>query len=387
MPGVTLSPPTVRRCFPMHDLPPPVRPLARAGYLIAALTLALGAATLTKAEAAGLQPSPAPTLAPAGTPSTGTKPVAEPASEAGVPAQRIHGSEIGHLPVIDIAPIFTEPAFYSQPSQVKDYDPLDVGGSVKFPVTRTFSLSFDRNVGGTVNQPLGRQYDALGNATYPKVTRDAVLVYRGDLQLHQFTLEAGESFRHRIFASGSPIVSAQPFPATYGSQEHHFAYLGVTYTTPPIAALGGTVFAFNITGDAQNVDHHVGAMCTAALASHGTCTTPNTIYYVDEAPGQNRWYETTQSVGMTIPVDRKHGFSFTAKDTWGYLNFYENSPWPGRYSSAVLLQVTKKFSPLFSLAMRVQNNNQSFPNPQLHVGSIDVIGDFHLDLNAKHPFR
>jgi hypothetical protein len=213
------------------------------------------------------------------------------------------------------------------------------------------------------------------------------LVYRGDLQLHQFTLEAGESFRHRIFASGSPIVSAQPFPATYGSQQHHFAYLGVTYTTPPIAALGGTVFAFNITGDAQNVDHHVGAMCTAALASHGTCTTPNTIYYVDEAPGQNRWYETTQSVGMTIPVDRKHGFSFTAKDTWGYLNFYENSPWPGRYSSAVLLRVTKKFSPLFSLAMRVQNNKQSFPNPQLHVGSIDVIGDFHLDLNAKHPFR
>lgn len=367
----------------------PARIRVRSFISFAALSLALGAVTMSGAAAdAQTTPTPAPAASPAGTPGTNPAPPAAPSNVgAPAPAQKPSSSQgVGHMPIIDVVPIFTQPAFYNRADQIKDYDPLDVGGTVKIPLTKVFSASFDRSVEATVNQPLERQI-VNGVAVYPKVSRDAVLVYRADAQLKQLLVETGLSFRHRIFASGANTVSDRPFPTTYGSQEHHFGYLGLTYTTKPLAELYGTTFAFNLTGDTQAVDHHVGALCTATLVAKGTCAAAGTIYYIDEAPGRDRWYETTQSVAMTIPVDRKNGVAFTAKDTWGYLNLYENAPTPARYSAAVALQLSKKFSNFFSLTMRTQNLHQSYPNNQLHVGSIDILADFHFDFNHPNPTR
>jgi hypothetical protein len=52
-----------------------------------------------------------------------------------------------------------------------------------------------------------------------------------------------------------------------------------------------------------------------------------------------------------------------------------------------VVQATKKFNNIFSLSMRVQDQHyaiQGFPYPAPnanHVQSIDVLGDFHFDLN------
>src|SRR5260370_42078614 len=68
------------------------------------------------------------------------------------PAQSV--PPLSHMPVIDFVATFTQPAYYGLNTQVKNYDPLDLGGSVRIPVTRKFSLLFDRITGGTINQPL-----------------------------------------------------------------------------------------------------------------------------------------------------------------------------------------------------------------------------------------
>ena len=71
----------------------------------------------------------------------------------------------------------------------------------------------------------------------------------------------------------------------------------------------------------------------------------------------------------------------------GAINYYENSPFPWRLSSSVTLALTKKFNDTFSLTMREQNAHyvaQGFPFPApnaIHTEAIDVLGDFHFDMN------
>lgn len=279
---------------------------------------------------------------------------------------------VGHLPIIDVVPIYTQPGFFTTSSQTKGYDPLDVGGTIQVPITRRLSFSFDRLVEGIFNQASERIL-VNGVPTYPGLTRDSVLVERLDYQLGDFTFEGGSSFRHRI--DGASGVSAAAYPYTVSSSEAHYDYLGATYTTRPIRALANSKFVFSVTADAQHVDHHV------AVANG------NTVSYIDENPKQNIFYETTQQVGWLIPVDQRSGLTFSARDTWGAINYYENAPFPFRESAAMTLALTKKFNNTFSLTMRAQNAHyiaQGFPFPApnaIHTEAIDVLADFHFDMN------
>jgi hypothetical protein len=349
-----------------------------------AITVAGALAPAAAADEVLAQAQPSPSPSPAGQlPGTDSPKSGIPA--VGIPNPPGPPPPFGHLPIVDIVTTFTQPAAYAKASQIKDYDPLDVGGTVRFPITRNFSLSFDRLVDGLLNVPTDPYIGANGKYVYPATTRDEKLLYRGDLQLKQFTVEAGFSFRHRDYAGGGNGVSAAPFPYTVSSTEHHYAYLGVTYRTPPVHALLNSSFSFNVNGYAQNVDHNVGALCSAALVTAGKCAAAGTVYYIDEDPGLQRYYEMSESAAIFIPF--KPGVIVTVSDTAGALNFYENAGGPYRWTSYDVEMITKSFSPTVSLSLRHQQLHQvvqgyPFPFPQaIDTGSYDIFATFHVDFN------
>lgn len=344
------------------QIPTSLRAPVRVATAVAAVIAALNAP-------AQAQSAPAPATSPSPSPSPAI------VTKQHVVSTDAKPSAIGHLPIIDIVPIYTTPGFDLRQSQLRHYDPLDVGGTIQIPLTHNLSFAFDRNVGGTLDQASERILNN-GTATYPTVNRDAALTERLDYQVSQFTVEGGLSYRHRI--DGASGVSTAAYPYTVSSTEWHYGYLGVTYTTLPIRALFNSRFTFNVTGDYQPVDHHV--------AVQG----PGGVTYIDENPKKNQYYESTQAVGIIVPVN--HGLSVTARDSWGATNFYENAPFPYRWDSAILLAVTKKFNNFFSLTIRDQNQHfapqgapYAFPNVN-HVESVDVLADFHIDTNKLGQF-
>jgi hypothetical protein len=381
--------------------------------LCAAAALFVGAAAAASAQA-----SPAPAASPAGQamPGRGSSP-GQPNPTGGQnntpPAP---APAFGHMPVIDFVVTFTQPAYYGSSANIKNYDPIDLGGTVRIPVTRKFSLFFDRITEGTLNQPLDC-FRATGAAarTCPNDSRDVILQYHGTYTFDRnWSLDVGDSFRHREWNSGASGVSSVPFlcnnngtatgpNCSVSSTEHHYGYAGLSYTTRPIAELLHSTFVFSLTGEAQNVDHHVGALCTAgnkaAFAANGfpaSCTglAANQIGYYDENPRQSVYYESTQGVSWIIPIDPKHGTSFLLNERWGALNFYENPTLlvggigvPYRWNSALTYQLNKRFSPGFTLSLRHSDFHaipgMALPVPNgIHVGSWDVIGTFHLDTNT-----
>jgi hypothetical protein len=414
------------------DASHPSRSLSRIGTaLCAAVVLFAGAATVAGAQTvaadqnlplapgavvAQASPSPAPPAGGTATPRTPNNP--QPSNSGGqstTPARPL--PPLSHLPIIDFVVTFTQPGFYTNAVQLPAYDPIDIGGTVRIPITRKFNLLFDRITEGTINQPLERSgvYNPAFPAPAPgtpctvahcvftssKDTRDIILQYHGTYAFNRFlTLDVGDSFRHRVFASGSGTnfalntgISAVPFPYTISSTEHHFAYGGLSYTTRPWKELLNSTFVFSETVDAQNVDHHVGIACTAAMITNSLnqCAgrLAGQVGYLDEHPGQQVYYETTQGVSAIIPVDPKHGTSFLINDRWGYLNFYENAVTPYRWDAAMTYQLSKRFSPGFTLAMRHSDYHASatqsapFISPNaIHVGSWDLIGTFHVDTNT-----
>jgi hypothetical protein len=422
--------------------------------LVAALLL--GSTAIAQADTAAVdqaaapatpvvaQATPNPNASPAGTTRPGPSAPSGPASGAspsGGPTQtRSAPPPLGHYPIIDFVVTFTQPAYYGNRnalpvtgiSPVNNYDPLDVGGTVRIPVTRKFNLVFDRVTEGTLNQPLECVLQpnppAPINPTIrvcPNVSRDIILQYHATYQFDRYvTLDVGESFRHRIWNSGASGVSTVPFlcnnngqstgpNCTISSTEHHFGYAGLSYTTKPWRDLWNSQFSLAETVDAQNVDHHVAFACSAANVSPLQPThlpysqltgcnpaAPNalTVGYYDEFPGKSKLWETTQGVTWILPLDPRHGTSFTLNERWGALNFYENPGLfpaygttvgePYRWASALTYQLNKRFSPGFTLALR---HSDFHSNPQgtpfvapnaIHVGSWDVIGTFHVDTNS-----
>jgi hypothetical protein len=307
------------------------------------------------------------------------------------------------MPVIDLVGTFTQPAYYGSSANIRNYDPIDLGGTVRFPITRKFNLFFDRITEGTLNQPLEciRVLALHGARSCPNDSRDVILQYHGTYAFDShWSLDVGDSFRHREFNSGASGVSAVPFPYSVSSTEHHYGYAGLSYATSPMSGLLHSVFVFSITGEDQNVDHHVGALCTAGnkavdpglLASCGTATAAQ-VGYFDENPRQSVYYESTQGVSWIIPVDPRHGASLLLNERWGALNFYENAALfggigvPYRWNSAFVAQINKRFSPGFTLSLRHQDLHaipgMAVPLPNaIHVGSWDVIGTFHFDTNT-----
>jgi len=400
--------------------------------LCAAVALFAGAAAVASAQAAPApaQAVPATPANPAGQTTPATDTTSGSTSPAVAQVTPSHPAPppppLGHMPVIDFVTTFTQPAYYGTNANIKNFDSTDLGGTVRLPITRKFSLFFDRIDEGTLNQPLGceRVLAAKGETVCPSDTRDVVLQYHGTYTFDRhWSLDVGDAFRHREQAVGACTAtnpgcgaggaSSVPFncvnnglstgPAcTVSSTEAHYGYAGLSYTTLPIAELLHSVFVFGITGSAQNVDHHVAALCSAgnkaAYAANGfdpTCTGlgAGQVGYFDENPRQSVYYESTQSVSMIVPVDPKHGTTFLANERWGTLNWYENAALfggigvPYRWNSALALQLSKRFSPGFTLAVRHQDYHaipgMALPLPNaIHVGSWDVIGTFHLDTNT-----
>ncbi len=411
--------------------------VAAAAPVAPAPVVAAPAAAAADAPVPADQASPNPAASPAGqTRPAGGPPPGSPNPAGGqntVPAPRPAARPLpplSHWPIIDFVLTFTQPAYYGgrnafpAVSPINQYDPVDLGGTVRIPVTRKINLFFDRITEGTLNQPLecviqGATPGGPVARACPSDSRDILLQYHATYAFDRFlTMDVGDSFRHRIWSNGANGVSRTPFlcnnngqstgpNCTVSSTEHHFGYLGFTYVTKPIRDFWNSSFAFSETADRQNVDHHVGMLCTATLitALHGDAnrlSCPNglgNVGYYDENPAQNVYYETTQGLTWILPVDIKHGTTFTLNERWGALNFYENPTLnpnfgtttgaPYRWASALTYQMSKRFSPGFTLAMRhsdfhsLATQGTPFVAPNsIHVGSWDLIGTFHLDLNS-----
>ncbi|HEV3087665.1 MAG TPA: hypothetical protein VGX96_10620 [Candidatus Elarobacter sp.] len=390
-------------------------------------------APVQPAAAPADQTAPAPQSKPATTSGTSADAPKTVGQTPGAPPARPAPPPLGHWPIIDFVVTFTQPAYYGNHnalpvttlSPVNMYDPVDVGGTVRIPVTRKLNLLFDRITEGTVNQPLEcvLQPAAPGGAAgrvCANDSRDIILQYHATYAFDRFlTMDVGDSFRHRIWTNGTSGVSTVPYlcnnngrstgtNCTVSSTEHHFGYLGFTYTTKPVRNWWNSVFALNMTLDRQNVDHHVGMVCSAPLiaaltragaASQLTCPNGNgNVGYYDENPRQGTYYESTQGVTWILPVDIRHGTTFSVNERWGALNFYENPTinppfgtvvgMPYRWTSANAMTLSKRFSPGFTLALRHQDYHSvpqgaPFVTPNaIHVGSWDVLGTFHLDTNS-----
>jgi hypothetical protein len=369
--------------------------------LCAAVALFVGAAAAASAQA-----TPAPAASPAGQtmPGPGSNP-AGPNPSGGTQNATPPQPPLGHMPIIDFVGTFTQPADYGSSANFKNYDPMDLGGTVRLPVTRKFSLFFDRLTEGTLNQPLAciRIQAEHGAIDCPNDSRDVILQYHGTYTFDRhWSLDVGDAFRHREGVVSGSGISAVPFPYTVSSTEAHDGYAGLSYATSPVAGLLHSVFVFGLTGSAQNVDHHVAALCSAAnkatYAGNGlpaSCAglAAGNVGYFDENPHQSVYYESTQSVSMIVPVDPKHGTSFLANERWGTLNWYENAALfggigiPYRWNSALTLQLNKRFSPGFTLSLRHSDYHaipgMALPLPNaIQVGSWDIIGTFHLDTNT-----
>ena len=435
------------------DASHPSRPLGRimtalcaAVVLFAGAVNAAGAQTLPPATTtatanaaldqviAQASPSPAPPAGGTRRPSTPNNP--QPANGGGQSTTAARPlPPLSHLPIIDFVVTYTQPAYYGNHQDgvvsaanpvggpTNMYDPLDLGGTVRIPITRKFNLLFDRVTEGTLNQPLEcvLQAGAPGGAAAricPSATRDILLQYHATYAFDRYvTLDVGDSFRHRIWNNGASGVSTVPYlcnnngqstgaNCTVSSTEHHFGYAGLTYTTKPFRNYWNSVFVFTETLDRQNVDHHVAMVCSNTLigtlhqaASQLTCPNGNgNVGYYDENPSQSQYYETTQGVSWILPVDPRHGVTFLLNERWGALNFYENpgiignfgttTGEPYRWNSALTYQLSKRFSPGFTLAMRHSDfhsvpQGTPFVAPNaIHVGSWDLIGTFHVDTNT-----
>jgi len=359
-------------------------------FAILAMLLGVSAASASAAAQPVAQASPAATPAPE------LGPAAAPPRTAPQHVAR----KFGHLPIIDIIPVFTSPQFYSvgpitktgQPAvnPLKNagvgYDPIDVGGTFKLPITPNLSASFDRVVEGTLNVPDARVTNAAHAYVYNVYSRDVVLVTRLDEQFSRLQFEEGLYFRHRI--AGGSQTSNNPLLPTIASREAHMGYVGVTYATGGIPWLLNSFITFNINADTQAVDHHVGCLPKALDGVAATCPKGNTTGFIDENPTQNRVWETDQYVQLTIPVDKKHGVTLVGQDRWGALNFYENAPFPYRWTTSQTYLLSKRFNRVFSLSLRVRDqwavaSGSPYVKPDAqHNGTIDILADFKIDTNT-----
>ena len=327
----------------------------------------------TPGPTASASPNPAPSAAnPVPAPGAAGNPNGSPVVAPSTQPARSNASAapVPTLPILDIVPIASfyqtesDPrAAFQQPQNV------DINGTFRIPFGRIFSASFDRTAEGTLNSAGSRVTNAQNKYIYPAPSRDVVLTYRADAQLKRFLIETGFSFRHRECGPGSGDPNKAGPNKT--STEHHYVYLGASYTTPPLAWLNRGSITFNETG--QPARHN-----PAALA--GPVSPLDT--------GKKIWYTDNHFVFILIPINRKYGLTAGLRDTWGALNWYENAPFPYTYAAKYEGTMTKKVNDFLSLTARYtdqRTNRQGapyvYPNV-VHIADLSVLADFHLDFNS-----
>src|ERR1700736_1632604 len=243
-----------------------IRAAFAAAALIFAATGTAGAQTIAPTDPATTASAAVDQTAPATTPAqtSPAAPVAQPlpapvpavnpvigqaAPPRPAPRPAPKATPFSYMPVIDVVVTFTQPAYYGNRnaipatglSPVNLYDPLDVGGTVRFPITRKFNLLFDRITEGTRTQPLECVLQAAApggpaGRVCPSATRDILLQYHATYAFDRYvTLDVGDSFRHRIWNNGASGVSRTPYlcnnngqstgpNCSVSSTEHHFGY-------------------------------------------------------------------------------------------------------------------------------------------------------------------
>jgi len=303
-----------------------------------------------------------------------------------------------------------------------------IGGTLDQTAVGNGADTVKNTAAGPVLVPSGTNAQLIGSGN----SRDEVLLYHAIFTpVAHVAVDIGDAFRHRMDADDGSGVSATPlyltdghFDTPYGtvaSTEAHYGFIAATYTTPPIRELHGLTLAFTEQGAAQNVDHHVGdaLICTTGnigLINDYAYTTDNEPHlicpgvgkeaYIDENPSKTRWYTSTETVTANLPLSRgRNSANFIVTETTGVLNWYENYPVPFKWASQTSATVSKRFNSVFSLAIRYRQQVEdvdgsffipsgtsanavsaigtpyAYPSAQ-RVGSVDVIGTFHIDTNT-----
>jgi hypothetical protein len=293
------------------------------------------------------------------------------AQSAAPPSAAPHA--VGHLPIIDFVPTFTQSAIggYDRTTDraVPALQPFDVGGTVTFPITRKLSASFDRIVQGLYSQTLEPQ-----GAERPRITayRDMVYQYRVDDRMSpRWNLTGGFYSRHRSCCPASSAVAGVGGQANFASSEYHFGFVTLGYTTPAQRWLNSGTVRLQVSGLDGSVDHHVATKTG----------------YFDQFPGKNKFLTAVEALTVTYPVDRKHGTVLSLVDSIGGVGQGQTYTMPVYYTAIVTAQLTKAFTKNFTLGMRTTNAHQApkqntpFVNGVIHADEVSLFADIKLDLN------
>ncbi len=342
---------------------------------------------------------------------------------------------LSHLPIIDFVATFTQPAYYgnrqagsSAPpirhGPTNQYDPLDLGGTVRIPITRKFNLLFDRITEGTLNQPLEcvLQPAAPGGAAGRVCPSDDAAT--SSCSTTPRTRSTGSSrstsvtrsaiaFGTTAAAASAPCRTCATTTVSRPARTARSARPSTTSATPAFvhdqAVQELLEQRVRVHGDARPPERRPPRRHGLQRAADRVAPPGGVPADVPERQRQRRLLrrEPQRRASTTRRPRASRGSCRSIPGTacrscsnerWGALNFYENPGIignfgttigePYRWNSALTYQLSKRFSPGFTLAMRHSDfhsvpQGTPFVAPNaIHVGSWDLIGTFHVDTNT-----
>lgn len=287
-----------------------------------------------------------------------------------------------HYPIIELSPIITfDTGGDSIPpsGRVGELPPengsfgsggINLNGSVTLPITKKIAFTYARYSGnGGANTYSGSIGLPSGETLYPGGVRDFFQNYELTEKAGSFTFAEGLATRARICC---PNVADKVTANGLNSGEWHIGTLGVTWASPPLKFLNGTVFVLNETLKTQRRNPS-----PEVLAAQGSY---NIAY-----KGQRRIYVTTQTATAVVPIDARNGFSVAGTYVWGYLNFFQNAPFPWQYGAWILTatkRVTKDIDFVLkaeNYAQRLQGNPFGTPTSAIHSVAADAYLNVRID--------
>jgi len=289
-----------------------------------------------------------------------------------------------HYPIIELSPIFsfdTGGDAIPKNGRAGELPPengsfgsggINVNGSITLPITKKIAFTYARYSGlGGGNTYSGSIGLPSGGTLYPGGVRDFFQNYELTEKAGSFTFAEGLATRAR---NCCPNVADKLTANGLSSAEWHIGTLGVTWVSPPLKFLNGTVFVLNETLKTQRRNPS-----PEVLAAQGSY---NIAY-----KGQRRIYETTQAATAVIPIDSRNGFSVAGTYVWGYLNFFQNAPFPWQYGAWIFTatkRVTKDVDFVLkaeNFAQRLQGDPFGTPTSAIHSVAADAYLNIRLDFN------
>ncbi|GAC1312769.1 MAG: hypothetical protein NVSMB21_23650 [Vulcanimicrobiaceae bacterium] len=253
-----------------------------------------------------------------------------------------------HLPTISIDPtaiFITSGDVHPSPGVAPADGNIVLNGTITFPVAAGVSASYDHFTNGLFYYTIPRI--AAPNGGYnnnPLDYRDVFDTFRIDAPLFKGVgAELGSAYRHRV------CCPADSDPRNTTPIFYHDNYLGLSYTSPAIAALHGTRFIYGITGHASphNSDNAAAAAASVALGFREK----RTLYGI------------TQAFTAAVPVDPANGFSVAGTYAFGAFNYFSNLAYPLQYG-VVIVNATKRINKYANFVVNVDNfvqRRQGYP--------------------------